>query len=721
MHAQRRGYHLWRLFNNVIELTQNVRQQSDEEYQEIVRAARAGRLSDKCLDRLNTRAVSAGMDNKVLTRKPAIVAYTNVTRKQMSMTLMEAVPRRRPRRLVRLFAVARPLRRPLSVQKQSALMDKPSQGTADMEMILDVYCGLPVFVTKNLATELGIANGTRATVTSVQFEAGTFFRELVVEGGGIVMVPSNPAEVVWITVESVAASHDRLPCIPLNAGQGAFPVMMSKFRGGVQLPGAARGNNVVKQVAQFPLTPAFFMTPYKLQGPTVSALCISAWRTSRSPSCTTYLILSRPQMLSQLMVVQPVFMAAVRKYGPGRALLAEDRRLNALSIQTVLVWKPRLAAATARGLLCGMHTASGADLSVGKNGDRDHPRHNPEGRAGQAGVHHACDSDHMGALQRGACDVESARKTDLAKDPCSSSLSRVGVSLAVPSVESVPVKLRCVQPVRLKQRVPGHLMSELAISGLLPSVDAASALQVPVRDEWSGATSDGELQAIKSAMALGDPSVGEWDEVARPPGIGPVARYDLRAFRPGGCLASDGMYVIMLMLQSRHDRRVAAGTAAASCLFLAPYFYPMIEGSIYNSDHGCILSYHRGRNVFSQRAVFVPIHEGADHWFLAVVLPREGIIMQFNSLGSHSENVFVRRSLWLNREAQRSGLVLWTKRTSVCYDGRSPQQDNGDDCGFFVVHSARVLADGQPVAFDASVMPRIRTRFAADVLRGCID
>lgn len=83
MHAQRRGYHLWRLFNNVIELTQNVRQQSDEEYQEIVRAARAGRLSDKCLDRLNTRAVSAGMDNKVLTRKPAIVAYTNVTRKQM--------------------------------------------------------------------------------------------------------------------------------------------------------------------------------------------------------------------------------------------------------------------------------------------------------------------------------------------------------------------------------------------------------------------------------------------------------------------------------------------------------------------------------------------------------------------------------------------------------------------------------------------------------------
>lgn len=192
----------------------------------------------------------------------------------MSMTLMEAVARRRPRRLVRLFAVARPLRRPLSVQEQSAIMDKPSQGSADMEMILDVYCGLPVFVTKNLATELGIANGTRATVTSVQFQAGTFFRELVVEGGGIVMVPSSPAEVVWITVESVAASHDRLHCIPLNAGQGAFPVMMPKFRGGVQLPGAARGNNVVKQVAQFPLTPAFFMTPYKLQGPTVSALCI---------------------------------------------------------------------------------------------------------------------------------------------------------------------------------------------------------------------------------------------------------------------------------------------------------------------------------------------------------------------------------------------------------------------------------------------------------------
>lgn len=83
--------------------------------------------------------------------------------------------------------------------------------------------------------------------------------------------------------------------------------------------------------------------------------------------------------------------------------------------------------------------------------------------------------------------------------------------------------------------------------------------------------------------------------------------YDLRAIRSSGWLTSDGMYVVMLFLQNRHDRRVADGSTAASCPFLALYFYSMIEGSIFSSDHDCIMGYHRGRSILSQGAVFVPI------------------------------------------------------------------------------------------------------------------
>lgn len=703
MHVQRRGFHLWRLFGDCVVLTENVRQREDAEYQAIVRAARVGAISDEMIERLNSRVVSSRLKDKSVSGEPAVVVYTNVVRTQMSQLLMGAAARGMPRRIVRLFAVVKQLGRTLSFAEKQALLGMPSQGTGELEMVLDVYCGLPVFVTKNLATELGVANGTRAVVVSVQFPERTGFRDHVVDGGGVVMVPSSAAQVVWIKVDGACASRGRLPCVHTDAVDGAFPVVMSKFRGQVRLPTQVGGGSVGLTVDQFPLTPAFFMTPYKLQGRTVSSLCVPSWPGSRCPSCTSYLLLSRPQQLSQLLLSEKLTKGAAKKYGPGRALLLEDARLRTLSASTVRKWGPRLQRAAARGLVCGMHTepecgprAAGDWVSVlpGALLPRPPARVPLTGYAPGVGGSQVCTPSERPRVARPASEPGPASRAW--------PTFRQGLRVAdgQPSRGHRPL-------LRGFQVAPGRR---------LPSEPRRSPGMVIFSEPTPS-----ECAAVQTAMAVGVAGAGEWDVVVRLPHVGGITRDDLRRFRPGGWLSGEGMTGIFMLLQERHDRRVAANSAVADCLFVSSYFYLHVAGGIFDQSPAVTIPHLRGRNVFRHRAVFIPVHEGIDHWFLAVVLPSAGIIMQFDSLGRHSDTVFRRLSLWLAFEARRCGHVVWPQLSSVCYDNRSPQQDNGDDCGFFVALTARLLADEMPLLFDASIMPQLRSRMAVDMLRGRID
>ncbi|KAK1864161.1 hypothetical protein I4F81_006711 [Pyropia yezoensis] len=195
MHVQRRGFHLWRLFSTVIGLTENVRQSGDKEYQAMVGAVRRGVWTDDCISKLNTRVMSERQAKELPAEQPAVVVFTNKVRTRITQLLLGGAGRGMPRRVAQLFAVVRAAGRKLTVAQQQALLEMPSQATGELEMLLDVYCGLPVHVTKNLATELGVANGTRAVVEAVQFPRGATFRSVTVDGGGVILVPSMSAEI----------------------------------------------------------------------------------------------------------------------------------------------------------------------------------------------------------------------------------------------------------------------------------------------------------------------------------------------------------------------------------------------------------------------------------------------------------------------------------------------------------------------------------------------
>jgi Ulp1 family protease len=111
--------------------------------------------------------------------------------------------------------------------------------------------------------------------------------------------------------------------------------------------------------------------------------------------------------------------------------------------------------------------------------------------------------------------------------------------------------------------------------------------------------------------------------------------------------------------------------------------------------------------------VFVPIHDHA-HWTLMVVKPTARTIEHFDSLGGPSAAHVARVISWLRRELGS----LFKEEEWRTLPGASPQQDNGSDCGVFLLTTAKLLAFGQPLNYGPEDIPLIRQRIAAELLNG---
>ncbi|PGG99428.1 hypothetical protein AJ80_09352 [Polytolypa hystricis UAMH7299] len=112
-------------------------------------------------------------------------------------------------------------------------------------------------------------------------------------------------------------------------------------------------------------------------------------------------------------------------------------------------------------------------------------------------------------------------------------------------------------------------------------------------------------------------------------------------------------------------------------------------------------------------AVLVPVHDQS-HWTLLVIKPRARTIEHFDSLGSLSQEHVATAITWLKAElGERFVEAEWRVLPS-----NSPQQNNGSDCGVFLLTSAKFSTLGLPLSYGARDTPLIRKRIAAELLNG---
>ncbi|KAJ0422919.1 hypothetical protein BJY00DRAFT_279093 [Aspergillus carlsbadensis] len=124
-----------------------------------------------------------------------------------------------------------------------------------------------------------------------------------------------------------------------------------------------------------------------------------------------------------------------------------------------------------------------------------------------------------------------------------------------------------------------------------------------------------------------------------------------------------------------------------------------------------------GENLLNVDTVFVPVHNNS-HWTLIVVKPSDRTIENFDSLGSLSRRHIAIVKTWLRGElGEKFDEDEWTVLPSV-----SPQQDNGSDCGVFLLSTAKAVAlDIEPMSYGAENTTLLRKKIVAELMNGGLE
>jgi Ulp1 family protease len=121
-----------------------------------------------------------------------------------------------------------------------------------------------------------------------------------------------------------------------------------------------------------------------------------------------------------------------------------------------------------------------------------------------------------------------------------------------------------------------------------------------------------------------------------------------------------------------------------------------------------------GEGLLNVDTVFIPIHESS-HWTLMVVRPVDRTIEYFDSLGARGARQVKTVKEWLRGElGSKYNEKEWTFLSSA-----SSQQDNGSDCGVFLLTNAKAIAIGvEPTAFGPNDTQLLRRKIVAELMNG---
>lgn len=137
-----------------------------------------------------------------------------------------------------------------------------------------------------------------------------------------------------ILFEQVSTTNAIFP----EMGSTAIPIFCSS--------GSVRIGNMSVTRYQVPVTPAWAITDYKVQGSTCDAVTLdlhrqsisSRDRSSHKRYCSCYVQLSRVRSLQDLYLLQPVTLEDLNGK-PDKLLVVEDQRIAQLAMSTEIAWE----------------------------------------------------------------------------------------------------------------------------------------------------------------------------------------------------------------------------------------------------------------------------------------------------------------------------------------------------------------------------------------------
>ncbi|KAM3292077.1 hypothetical protein ACQJBY_036163 [Aegilops geniculata] len=197
-----------------------------------------------------------------------------------------------------------------------------------------------------------------------------------------------------------------------------------------------------------------------------------------------------------------------------------------------------------------------------------------------------------------------------------------------------------------------------------------------------------------------------------------VSREKFRCLRPHGWLNDE---VINLYLELLKERGMREPKRFLKCHFFNTFFYKKLAcgktGYDYKSVKRWTTSRKLGYELIECDKIFVPVHQNV-HWCLAIINMKAKTVQYLDSLGGDDLRVYEMLARYIVDEVKDKSdkeidISSWTKESIDCI----PLQENGWDCGMFMLKYIDFHSRGVGLSFGQEHMEYFRRRTAKEILR----
>ncbi len=305
------GRSLWGQLTHVIILTEQNRIK-DQQYKELLDRVAEGTCTFDDYTLLNTRVIgNINLDEEKFRDAPVIVPG-NCLRKEVN-TLF-ALHKALALKQNVILSIAKDVcsRFQLSPSKLKSLRHLPYTNTGNLAGELELFVGMTVMLTVNLAVESNLSNGSIGKISRIASNRKPVFKD-----GRYILTDLPSYVVVKFSGTTCTAFED------LNDNEVPIFPQISSFSH--KFPGCSRSVTIRRQ--QLPIIPCYAYTSYKAQGKTLPAIItdlVPPKGFRNIDSSFSYVPLSRIQRLTDLVILRKFPFSVLQKQRP-LDLIAQDR------------------------------------------------------------------------------------------------------------------------------------------------------------------------------------------------------------------------------------------------------------------------------------------------------------------------------------------------------------------------------------------------------------
>ncbi|KAF7837813.1 ubiquitin-like-specific protease ESD4 [Senna tora] len=192
----------------------------------------------------------------------------------------------------------------------------------------------------------------------------------------------------------------------------------------------------------------------------------------------------------------------------------------------------------------------------------------------------------------------------------------------------------------------------------------------------------------------------------------------LKCLRPGAWLNDE---VINLYLELLKEREKREPQKFLKCHFFNTFFYKKLIGGRSGYDFKSVRRWTTqkklGYSLLECDKVFVPIHKEI-HWCLAIINKKDKKFQYLDSLRGRDNQVLTVLARYFTDEVKdKNGEEFDVSSWEKEFVEDLPEQENGYDCGMFMIKYADFYSRGLGLCFNQGHMPYFRRRTAKEILR----